>query len=141
MAYKIGIGEILAECNKKKYKADKIKFLRSHQDNAILLGTLKMAFDKSVKWLLPEGDVPYKPQDKDFDAQGLFYAEFRRLYLFVEGGHETLKQNRREQLFIDLLENSDCDDAKMVCSMREHKFPWKGITRNLIEDTFPDLLT
>ena len=67
-------------------------------------------------------------------------VEARRLYLFIEGGHPTLKQTRREQLFIELLEILNPEDAKLLCNIKDKKMPYKGITYNLTKEVFPDIL-
>jgi len=103
-----------------------------------------MTYNPNVKWLLPEGDPPYKPLDSSTDMQGRLESELRRFHLFIEGNTDTqrnLKQTRREALFIDLLESIDPDDAKLVLGMKNGKLPYKGITKKMVAETFPKLST
>jgi hypothetical protein len=50
-----------------------------------------------------------------------------------------LKQHRREQLFIELLESVDPGDAKVLIGMKDGKLPYRGMTRKLVADAFPNL--
>jgi len=135
------IYEMLEEADKAKTKAEKQNVLRKYS-GAPLKTVLGYAYDPRVKWLLPEGEPPYKPADGQADIQGQFVAELRRLYLFIEGDQPTqknLKQIRREQLFIDMLEAIDPGDAKVLIAMKDKKLPFKSITKKLVAETFPNL--
>jgi len=92
--------------------------------------------------LLPEGNPPYKEVGPDVDAQGRLVQELRKLYLFIEGDTDTqknLKQVRREQLFIEMLESVDPGDAKVLLGMKDGKLPFKSITKKLVAEAFPNL--
>ena len=67
---------------------------------------LKGAFDPNIEWLLPKGtDVPYTENDAPLGTEHtLLSQEAKRLYLFTKGGDNTLTQNKRETLFIQMLE-------------------------------------
>lgn len=133
--------EIFDEVEKAKSRKDKIAVLHKHS-SAALKQVLGYTFDPNVKWLLPEGDPPYKPLKKDSDVEARLLSELRKLYLFVEGTTEqqrNLKQVRREQLFIELLEVIDPRDAKVLIGMKDGKLPYKGVTRKLVAEAFPNL--
>lgn len=132
------IAEILEEASKITKKEERIEFLRSNA-NPTLLKVLQWAFDPRIKWLLPEGAVPYNPT-KYLDQEGNLYGEARRLYLFVEGGNPNLKQVRREFLFIQLLESLSPKEAQLMASVKDKKIPFKGITPKFVEETFPGLI-
>jgi len=136
---KLGVAEILKNASKLKSRNDKINYLRTNK-SLPLKQVLQYCFDPNIKWALPEGFPPFRSNDKLVDQESMFYNEARRLYLFIEGGHPTLKQTRREQLFIELLETLDPNDANMLCSIKDKKMPFKGITYKLTKETFPDIL-
>ena len=50
------------------------------------------------------------------------------------------KQVKREQLFIELLENVTPADAKLLCAIKDKKLPWKGIDESMVREAFPGLL-
>lgn len=105
-------------------------------------GALKIVFEymlaKNIKWLLPEGDPPYKPCQY-VDLEGQLLPELRKLYLFVEGGNPNLSTLRRESIFIQLLESIDPDDAKLLLAIKDRKLPFKGLNKKIIQQAFPDL--
>jgi hypothetical protein len=135
---KLGMGEIMQRASDIIKKDEKIAYLRDN-DNVALRMMLKMAFDKNLKWALPDGDAPYKPSDLT-DNQGALYNEARKIYLFHEGGHPNLTQSRREFLFIQLLESIDPADAKFLLAVKNKKLPWKTVTKKLIDEAYPGLL-
>jgi hypothetical protein len=44
-------------------------------------------------------------------------------------------------MFIELLENVAPADAKLLCSIKEKKLPYKGITADIVKEAFPDLIS
>lgn len=138
---KLGIAEILEKASKVKGRAEKIKYLRENESFALKV-ILQYAYDPNVKWLLPEGKIPkeaYKAS-KLPDLESVLYHEARKLYLFVEGGNPDLKQNRREQLFLQLLEQVTPEDAKLLESVKDKKIPYPTITEKLVKEAFPAIL-
>jgi hypothetical protein len=133
--------QIFTEVGKAKSKKEKIAILHNCSSPAlkIILGS---TFDPSVKWLLPEGDPPYKPLSENSDGEIGLSSELRRIYIFVEGPSPTqqnLKNSRREFLYIQMLESLNPNDAKIVIGMRNGKLPYKGLTKKLVCDAFPKL--
>ena len=135
---KLAVSEILEKANALKTKKERIDYLRSN-DNVALRGIIQLALDPKFVWALPIGTPPYKPYN-GVDNEGVLYNEMRRLYIFLEGGHPTLKQMRREQLFIQLLESVTPKDAEMLIAVKDKKLPYKGITRDVIQEAFPGLI-
>lgn len=135
---KLSLSEILKNASEFDKKQDKINYLLSY-DSPALRAILKYAYDEKVKFLLPEGDPPYKPNELP-DQEGILYSELRRLYLFIEGGNPNLKPVRREYLFVQLLETVNKDDAKLLLAVKDKKIPYKGITKKFVEELYPGLL-
>jgi hypothetical protein len=132
---KLRISEILEKADEAPSKEEKMMILQSH-DSVPLRQVLQYAYDSRVKWLLPEGPVPYKPSPF-MDNDNVLYLEARRFYLFVEGGHDALKQSRRETLFIQMLESLHPADAALLVSIKDKKLPYKTLTPTLINNTWP----
>ena len=65
----------------------------------------------------------------------------RKLYLFVEGGNPNLKQVRREYLFVELLESIDPSEAELLLQVKDKKIKCRGLTYNLVKETFPELIS
>lgn len=134
-----GISEILEEASKQSSSKKKIEILQKYQTPTLKM-LLKMAFDKDLKWLLPEGKPPFNENDTP-GSQGVLYGATRKFYLFLEhNGNKTEMPNlKREMLFIQLLETLDPKDADLLCNIKDKKMPYKGITKKLVEQAFPDI--
>jgi len=136
----LGIAEVLDAADKQPTKEGKIKTLRENISRP-LLDVLIGAYDDRVEWLLPEGPVPYKfgPQ---IGAEQMLLSQTRSLYLYTKGGGapEGLTQMQRETSFVQLLESLDPRDAALLIAMKDKKLPYPTLTRNLIDEAFPNLL-
>ncbi len=133
---KKGIGEIIKEVKDAKSVGEKIRILQ-REDNRELRGILELTYDNRLTWALPEGNPPYKPLDKSFDNQGMFYSEMRRMYIFLEG-KSNLTQGRREQLFIEILEQLDPDDSALLIEAKDRKI--KGVSKKIVKQAYDDFL-
>lgn len=135
---RLGISEILKRASEITDEDARVAWLQQN-DNPTLRTVLQGALDPGIKWLLPEGNPPYKPNDL-VDQQHRLFTESRKLYLFVEGGNPNLKQLRRESLFIELLESLDPEDAKLMLSVKDKTLPYPGVTADVINRAFPGLI-
>lgn len=134
---KNNISTILQKIEQVK-KSERAEALRQN-DSPTLRTVLAFCFDPNIKWLLPEGEAPFKKNVNE-DQRNMFYSQARTLYLYVEGGNRNLTPLRREQLFIQLLESIDPEDAAMLVSIKDKKMPYKGITYDIVKEAFPELL-
>lgn len=136
---KLLLNEVLQKISNAKTKAEKIKLLQEYNSNA-LRQVLIINFDDSVVSLLPEGEVPYTPNDApDGTEHTRLEHEYRKLYLFFKGG-ANLTRNRRETLFIQLLEGLSKGEAEVLCLAKDKKIGkrWK-ITKQCVESAFPTI--
>ena len=60
------------------------------------------------------------------------------MYLFLEGGHPTLPQLKREKLFIEVLESVHPDDAKFLLLLKDKKLP-EGLDVKQVVKAFPGI--
>lgn len=132
--------EILQAVSSAKTKPQKISLLREHRSPA-LVALFVWNFDDSVKSALPEGEVPYTPNDSPTpEAQSKLASQYRTLYNYVRGGNDTLKQTRREALFIELLESLHPDEAEIICLVKDKNLGKKyRITHNVVKEAYPDV--
>ena len=138
MGTRIGVAEFFEKVSKLKKKEEKVAALK-HNDSFVIRTILQGAFDPRVKWALPEGTPPYKVNDL-VDQENVLIRECRRLVHFIEGGNPGLKQMRRETLFVELLESVAPKDAELLCAIKDKKFPYKGITVDVVKEAFPGLI-
>ncbi|CAF34251.1 hypothetical protein S-PM2d186 [Synechococcus phage S-PM2] len=137
---KLLISEVLQKVSNAKTKAEKIKILREHNTSA-LRSILIANYDESIISLLPEGDVPFTSNDapKGTDHTVL-EKEYRRLYLFFKGGSNSLKQAQRENLFIQMLEGLNEEEAHLLILAKDKALQKKyKITRACVEEAFPQI--
>lgn len=136
--------EIFQQVSDAPIKADKLAILKKYESPA-LKAVLGYTYDPRVSWQLPKGDPPYKPLDERLDQQTRLAQEVRKLYLFTHGPgplsdtQRNLNPIRRETLFIQVLESVDPNDAKVLLMMKNGKLLYKGLTRNLVAEAFPNL--
>lgn len=135
-----GIAEILSEISKIRNIEQQKAALASCKNITPIMQLLHATFHPDVKFLLPEGEPPYKKQDKNLDLQSSLYKESRRMYLFIDGLAPNLHQLKRETLFVQLLEMLDPDDARLVIGMKDKKMIFPEITYDLVSQTFPGML-
>ena len=124
-----------------KTKAEKIQILKNNS-SPVLKQILGLTYDPRVNWLLPDGTPPYTPLPNDADAEITLQYASRQFYLFIEGNSETqrnLKQIKREALYIQLLESVNPAEVKILLGMKDRKLPYKGVTRKLVAEAFPNL--
>ena len=133
------MSEIATKVNNAKDKPRKLKVLQDN-DSTPLRQVLKGAFDPNIEWLLPKGDdVPYTVNDAPIGTDHtLLSQQARRLYLFTKGGDTTLTQNKRETLFIQMLEGLSAEEAKFLIAVVNKRVnnEYKGFTANLVKEAF-----
>lgn len=134
---RLSVSEVLERASKMASREDRVRMLKGNESPA-LRAMLQGAFDPRIVWLLPDSDPPYRENDLP-DQQNVLLREYRKMYLFVEGGNPNLKQTRREFLFIELLETLDPQDAKLLLSVKNKHLPYPGVTRDVVLEAFPGL--
>lgn len=135
---KHSISELLEQCSKLSTTKERVEFLRSNESEP-LKAILFYALDPRAVWDLPLGEPPYKPCEF-VDQHSRLYQEARKLYLFIKGGNAQLHPVKRERMFIQILESLDPNDAKLLCSVKDKKIPYKGITTAVVNAAFPGLI-
>lgn len=106
--------------------------LSKYKGDAGLTILFKHAFEPDQKFLLPEGEPPFR-QDAAPDGMNpvQLRQELRRFYVFLRKDLATV---RRETLFIQLLENIHPSEAKLLCAIKDQKLPelYPNITHKLV---------
>ena len=135
------ISEILRKVSNAKTKKEKVDLLRKHNSTA-LRQLLIINFDDSVVSMLPEGDVPYTPNDAPVGTDHTrLEQEYRGLYRFFKGGQDTLPNMKRESMFVQLLEGLSAEEAELLCLCKDGKLgdKYKRITKTVISEAFPSI--
>lgn len=134
--------EIFEDFSKLKTRKDKVLFLKE-QGNQIpaIKDVLRGVFDERLKFVLPEGKPPYNPNRPESVPSSLLKLH-RQFGNFVQGARAgQLSSLQIENQFIQLLESIHAEDALIVCNMKDKIPPVKGLTKKLVEEAFPNLLS
>ncbi len=134
------LSEVLQKVSNAKTKKEKIGLLNKYKTPA-LQSILIWNFDDSVVSMLPEGDVPYTPNEAPVDTEHTrLLHEYRILYNFVKGGNDGLSGNKRETMFIQLLASLHQDEAKLLCMVKDKLVGKKyKITKACVEEAYPEI--
>ena len=130
--------EVLDKLGKIKTKKDKVAHLKHYNDSSLRM-VIKSSFDPKIKWALPEGEVPYRKNEapEGTEHSNLSY-EARKLFHYIEGGNPQLTQNKRESMFIQLLEALHPDEADILVAAKDkilHR-KYKGLSENVVKEAF-----
>jgi|TARA_B110000305_G_C19335532_1_gene586360 hypothetical protein len=132
------ISEILDKVSKIKSKKEKVSFLQQNNSDSLRM-VIKSAFDPKIKWLLPEGDVPYARNDAPEGTEHSVLAyESRKLYHFLEGGNASITQNKRELMFVQMLEGLHESEADVLCAAKDKVLhqKYKGLSEPVVKEAF-----
>ena len=132
------LSEICLKVNNAKDKSKKLRVLREN-DSQPLRQVLKGAFSPNIEWDLPKGDVPYTPNDAPIGTEHTaLMQEASTLFRFVKGADTTITQNKREIMFIQMLEGLCAEEAEFLVNVVNKKLNkvYKGLTANLVKDAF-----
>ena len=136
--YTRSFAEILTQVSKIKSKKEKVTFLKQYQTDALRM-ICKSSFDPKIEWALPEGDVPYRVNDAPEGTEHtLLQQEVRRLYHFIKGGNPSLNQNKREMMFVQMLEGLHADEAELLIAAKDKTLhrKYKGLSDNVVKEAF-----
>ena len=99
-------------------------------------------FDESVISEIPEGEVPYTPNDAPVGTDHTrLEAEYRGVFRFFKGGDNRLKSLKRETMFIQLLEGLSAEEAELLCLVKDGRLTekYKRITKAVVSEAFPSI--
>ena len=136
--YTRSFAEILTQVSKIKSKKEKVTFLKQYQTDALRM-ICKASFDPKIEWVLPEGDVPYRENDAPEGTEHtLLGHETRKLYHFIKGGNPQLTQNKREMMFVQMLEGLHKDEAELLIAAKDKTLhrKYKGLSDNVVKEAF-----
>ena len=139
--------EIFAKVNNAKDKPKKVAVLQQYRSEA-LVNFLMAAFNPSITWLLPEGHVPYIPNEApDGTEHTRLSHEARKLHHYVqrEGtpqgsfvGNPDINSAKREMMFIQLLEGLSAGEAEDLILAKDQSLnkKYKGLNANVVREAF-----
>ena len=134
------VTEILQKVSSAKTKKEKVELLQEYNNNA-LRAVLIINFDESLEFLLPDGEVPFTPNDAPVGTEHTRLAhEYKGLYKYFKGGDSSIKGMKREQLFVQLLEGLAEEEANLLVSACNKDIQSKyRITKAAVAEAFPSI--
>ena len=138
MPYTPLMSEILDKVAKAKTKEQKVNLLRQHNSAALRM-VIKSSFDPNIEWELPDGDVPYTRNDAPEGTEhNQLIHEARTLFHYIRGGNPKLSQNRRENMFIQMLEGLHENEAELLIAAKDKSLhrKYKGLSSNVVKEAF-----
>ena len=132
------VSEILQKVSSAKTKKEKIDLLQEYNNNA-LRAILIINFDEPLEFLLPDGEVPFTPNDAPVGTEHTRLAhEYKGLYKYFKGGDSSIKGMKREQLFVQLLEGLAEEEANLLVSACNKDIQSKyRVTKAVVAEAFP----
>lgn len=132
--------EILQVVSNARTRQKKIDLLKEYRNDA-LVSLLIWNFDDSVVSALPDGPVPYKPNEAPKGTEHTsLRGEQRTFYNFVKGGNDSLSKTRRETIFIQMLEGLHPEEAELLILVKDKLLINRyNINRGHVEEAYPDI--
>ena len=141
--------EVCTKVNNAKDKPKKVEVLRKYRTPQFEM-FLKAALDPNIEWMLPEGDVPFIPNEApDGTEHTRLSNEMRAAHNYVKMhrdhlnmpaviGNPGLNPARREMMFIQLLEGLHQDEANLLVVAKDKKLSkkYKGLTASAVQEAF-----
>ena len=137
---KLLMNEVLQKVSNAKTKKEKINLLRELNTQA-LRSLLIINFDESIISMLPDGAVPYTPNEAPEGTEHtVLEKEQRILYHFFKGGSK-ISQAKREQMFVGLLEGLTSAEAEVLVLAKDKRIGKRyKITKATVTEAFPQIV-
>jgi len=132
------LSEVLKKVHNAKTKDKKVELLKQYDCEPLRM-VLKSSFDPNIEWEIPEGEVPFNPnQAEEGTEHTVLRKEARKLYRFIKGGDDTIPRFKKENLFIQLLEGLHKSEAQLIIDAKDKKLHqvYKGLSDNVVKEAF-----
>lgn len=134
------ISDVLKETTKLNTKIAKIAYLKKNE-SAPLRDILRINFDADIISLLPTGAPPYKKDDMpDGHNYSTLHRQYRRFAYFFKGPYTAMSAVKRESMFVEMISMIHPDDAEMFIAAKDKNLKYKGLTKSLVMEAFPNLI-
>ena len=138
--------EIFSIANGLSSDEERVNYLRQNATKAVK-EILRYNFN-DIKFVLPEGRPDLKKDEfnpqrgfiEGVDDGATLNYEMRKMYLFIEGGHPTLTNLKRESLWHGLINSLHPSEADDLWHMKDKKLQEKydKITHLVAYNSFPE---
>lgn len=136
---KLGLAEIIQLASAAENQKARVAVLRKH-DSQALQTIFRLLYAPPGEWDFDESFVPQYTPNIYFDQESTLYQLLRNIGKFFVDGYPGLTRAKKEILWVQLLEQVDKDDAKLLMALPKGKLPWAGLGPATIRETWPGLL-
>lgn len=130
--------EILDKVHKAKTKKEKVHILKKYKSDGLKM-VIKSSFDPKIEWAIPEGDVPFEVNGApDGTEHTRLATESKKLWHFIKGADRHITQNKREYMYIQLLEGLSAGEARVLNGAKDkalHRI-YKGLSADVVKEAF-----
>tara|TARA_B100000427_G_scaffold306051_1_gene292488 strand:+ start:452 stop:964 length:513 start_codon:yes stop_codon:yes gene_type:complete len=136
------IHEIFDLVSEQRTKAKRVEILKEYRDDSVT-AVLIWNFDERVVSAVPEGEVPYKPNEVPVGTDHTsLRREWKNLFHFIKGGNPSLSSLRRETMFVQMLEGLHPTEAEIICLVKDKdlKKLYPKITFDIVKEAYPDIV-
>ena len=109
-----------------------------NERNGAIKPVLQWAFDKNINSTLPEGKTPYGENNAPASdlAETSLRFEFKLFKYFVT---EQIPVVKRENMWIGMLEGIPVKEAELIDLVKDGKWPFKNITKEIAVNAFSEI--
>jgi len=106
--------------------------------NGAIKPVLQWAFDVNINSTLPEGKTPYGSNDAPATdlAETSLRFEHKLFKYFVT---EQIPVAKRENMWIGMLEGIPSEEAELIDLVKDGKWPFKNITKEIAKTAFSEI--
>jgi len=136
--------EIFANAQKIEDRDERIVYMKRNAYRQVKT-LLQLAYNDNIKLDFPEGAPPYKENEETRFPIASIKTVFRNIGNCTVGAKYA--KLRKERWFISILETLSAEDAKILIAAKDGKLStfankkYSKITKTLVRDTFPELLS
>ena len=139
----LNIHEILEKFEKATTKEEQVAVLVNNQFQhfkEVLYYTFNPKYEFFVEDTFPEDYI--KPDTFPGLRIAGIESEIRKVYLFIKGNPtaESLTPQKRHNLLLQLLESFEPKEAQIWYNMMRKDLQVEGLTKELVEEVFPELM-
>lgn len=132
--------EVLEKIAQTKATKTRISILKNNSSFA-LKTILQANFRDDIKFDIPEGTPPYKPDEGITGNQLQHIDKAITTLKHLLTTNKSIENVKKESMFINLLETVHAKDAKILIAMKDKTLRelYPGLTENIVEKAYPNL--
>jgi len=136
--------EVFANAQKIEDRDERIVYMKRNAYKQVKT-LLQLAYNDNIKLDFPDGAPPYKENEETRFPIASIKTVFRNIGNCTVGAKYA--KLRKERWFISILETLSAEDAKILIAAKDGKLStfankkYSKITKTLVRDTFPELLS